>query len=351
MTSKRKHCSSLIFNEKYDYNDVTYYLSKCICIISSLPVYTVHKDILTNIMAIINNYKANRLINPDKLNFLYLKDHNNTYTVIKEYSILEYYFGFVLNSLKGVKDNRSFYINSIGNNLGKKSFLTYHVNNNYGYPICNYDMAALVDKFNIDDLIKVYMALMMEYKLILVFNDYSEINTIIFSLVSLLYPLKWSFPLISYLTDNLVETLEAPFGILIGAHVQYIPIIELKLSQGVMTDETMIYNLTTKSFISFPEKFPDLPPKMFNEIKANIYKFLAERINITNDIDIEDTELAKLFEPETIKKLDCSIYLNLKMGQIFFNVFIELVRNLESSIYFNKVKSLIQAERKLNIDI
>jgi hypothetical protein len=341
MSSKRKHCSSLTFYEKYEYNNVTYYLSKCVCIISSLPIYNIHKDILTTIMSIINNYKSNRLTNADKLNFLYLKDHKNTYTVIKEYSILDYYFGFILNTLKGNKDNKSFYINSIGNNLGKKTFLNYHINNNYGYPICNFDTTNLLDKFNIDDLIKVYMALLMEYKLILVFSDYTEINTIIFSLVSLLYPLRWSFPIISYLTNALVETLEVPFGIIMGAHFKYIPIIENKLNQGAMTDETMIYNLTTKTFISFPEKFPTLPSKMYNEIKSNIYKFLAEKICITNDIDIEDTDLAKLFDTDTIKKLDYSIYFNLRFSQIFFNVFIGIVKNLESSIYFNKVKSLL----------
>jgi hypothetical protein len=298
-------------------------------------------------MAIINNYKANRLITPDKLNYVYLKDHNNTYTVIKEYSILEFYFGFILNTLKGNKDNKSFYVNSIGNNLGKKTFLNYHINNNYGYPISNFDISTLLDKFNIDDLIKIYLALLMEYKLVLVFNDYTEINTIIFSLVSLLYPLKWSFPIISYLTENLVDMLEAPFGIIIGAHSQYLPVIEYKLKQGALTDESVIYNLIDKTFFSLPENFPELPTKMFNEIKANIYKFLAEKICITNDIDLDDSELAKLFEVETIKKLDSSIFFNLKLNQIFFNIFLELVKNLESSIYFNKVKSLLLADGKI----
>jgi hypothetical protein len=301
------------------------------------------------IMTIIENYKINRLSNPDKLNIVYMKDPNNTYTVIKEYSILEYYFGFILNSLRANKDNKSYCINSIGNNIGKKTFLHYHINNSYGYPISYFNQTRIFDIFNIDDFIKIYMGLMMEYKLILIFNDYSEINDIIFTLVSFLYPLKWSFPIISYLTNNLVETLEAPFGIIIGAHVEYIPIIEAKLQQDAITEETLIYNLTNKTFLSFPAQFPVLPAKIVNEVRSNIYKFFSDKLAITSDMDNDDIEIIKIFDLDLAKQIDANIFLNLKLNQIFFNVFVELIKNLESAIYFNKVKSLLQSKRKYNL--
>ena len=85
-----------------------------------------------------------------------------------------------------------------------------------------------------------------------------KILTLLYSLLlHLIYPLKWNFPLISFLTPTLLETLEAPFGIIIGVHNQYLNIVMKKLKNKEMTEETLIYNITNKSFLYLPEKFPE----------------------------------------------------------------------------------------------
>ena len=53
-----------------------------------------------------------------------------------------------------------------------------------------------------------------------------------------------------------------------------------------------------------------------------------------------DIELVKIFSSDIASKIDPQAYLNLKFIQVFFNVFLEITKNLESSIYFNKVKNI-----------
>jgi hypothetical protein len=276
---------------------------------------------------------------PEQLKYVYLKGKQKSYTVLKEYSILEFYFSFILNCMKYSKDDKSYYVNYIGNNAGKKCFLKFHINSNYGYPLADYDMTILLDKFNVEDLIKVYIGLLMEYKLIIVFDNYEDINNIIFSITSLIFPLKWNFPLISFITPSIIETLEAPFGIIIGVHSKYLPILNTKMKQKAITEETLIYNVTTKSFIYLPDNFPQLPLKVMNELRSNIYLVLSEKLAITSDLENNDIELSKIFPIDACKNIDAIHYLNLKFIGIFFNVFLELVKNLESSIYFSKVKN------------
>jgi hypothetical protein len=341
-TAKRKHCTCLTFYETYEIKEKPgkIFILKAICMVSSRPIYGTHKELLNNFHSIQLNHKEYRKNSSEQLNYIYLRDKSKSYTVLKEYSVLEFYFAFVLNSLKLPKEETSFYINYIGNNMGKKCFLKYFTNSKHSFPLVDYDTTKLLEYFNIEDLIKIYMGLLMEYKLILVFEDYETINDLIFSLVNLLFPLKWKFPIISFISPSLIDTVEAPFGIIIGLHSEYLNILNNKINQELMVDETLIYNLQNKSFIFFPKIFPEIPVKILNELRSSIYMVLSEKLSLTTEIENEDTELHKIFPTNSYKKIDPILYLNLKINQVFFNVFIELIKNLESSIYFNKIKSI-----------
>jgi hypothetical protein len=349
-TTKRKHCSCLTFYETYETKQNKLSVLKAICIISNLPLYSTHKDILNNIFSIASNYKINKTLFPDQLKYVYLKEKSKSYTVLKEFSILEFYFSFLLNCLKFSNKDAGIYVSYIGNNAGKKCFTKLYLNDKVGYPLVDFDMTLLLDRFNVDDLIKIYMSLLMEHKVILMFDDYQEINLIIFSLITLLYPLKWNFPVISFVTQTLLETLEAPFGMLIGLPNKFSNFISHKINSGSFSDETIIYNLTNKSFFYQPKKFPELPLKIINELRSNIYLVLSEKLSLTSDLENDDTELFKLFPSlECAKKIDPIIFLNLKLVQVFYNLFLELVKNIESSIYFNKLKSLKNKKEKYQL--
>jgi len=347
--AKRKHCTCLLFYESYETKEKLgpIFLLKAVCMVSGKPIYETQKELLINFHSVQVNHKENRNNSSEKLNYIYLRDKSKSYTVLKEYSVLEFYFSFVLNTLKYPKQENSFYVNYIGNNMGKKCFVKYFGNSKQSFPLADYDMTKILDYFSVEDLIKVYMAMLMEYKLILIFDDYQQINSLIFSLVNLLFPLKWKFPIISFVASSLIDTIEAPFGIIIGLHSQYINILTEKINQDLMVDETLIYNLQNKNFTFFPKKFPELPMKMTNELRSNVYLLLSEKLSLSSESDNEDTELFKIFPTNACKKIDPIVYLNLKICGVFFNVFLDLIKNLDSSIYFNKVKSIKSLNGKI----
>lgn len=224
--------------------------------------------------------------------------------------------------------------------MGKKAFLKVHINSKSFLKIKDYDISILMDLINIENLIKIYIGLLMEYKIILIFDNYETINKLIFSLLSLLFPLKWKLPIISYALEPLIDSLEAPFGMICGLHSKFLPILKQKFDYKLMGDETLIYNLNNNTFIFFPEEFPELPKKITNELKSNFYLFLSEKLSINNGIKFNNSEYNSIFPEYLDKYLNPMDYLNLKFNMIFINCFLEIFRNLEEFIDVGKINIL-----------
>ena len=184
------------------------------------------RDILKNIYTIMTNYKANRKLFPEKLNYVFVKERSKSYTVIKEYNLLDFYFGFLLNSIRLKKGDKSFASYYMSNNSGKKYFFKFHLNDKTSIGVPDFDMTILLDKFNVEDLIKIYTALLMEYKIFLVFDNYEDINIIIWSLISILFPMKWNLPIIPFIAKKLnTDFLETIVPTIAGCPSSLIPLV------------------------------------------------------------------------------------------------------------------------------
>lgn len=105
----------------------------------------------------------------------------------------------------------------MSNNSGKKYFLKFHLNDKTTFGVPDFDLTILLDKFNVEDLIKIYTAMLMEYKVFIVFDNYEDINIIIWSLISLLFPMKWNLTIIPFMGKKLdPEFLESIVPTIIG---------------------------------------------------------------------------------------------------------------------------------------
>lgn len=307
-----------------------------------METFNTTKEILKNIYSIILNQKNSKETkgNQTQICYVYLKDEQQNKTsyksVIKEYKLLEFYFGFLLNSLKLKKEERSFFIKHIGNNMGKKCFLDFHINSKSFLKIKDFDISLLMDSINVENLIKLYLGLLMEYKIILIFENYETINKIIFALLSLLFPMKWRLPIISYALEPLIDSLEAPFGMICGLHSKFFPLLKRKLEQKLIGEETLVFNLTGNSFAFFPEDFPELPKKITNELKSNFYLILSEKLSISNGMQFANSEYSAIFPDAIVKFADPMRFLNLKFSLIFINCFLEIMKKLEE--YIDPVK-------------
>ena len=337
MNNNRKHISALQYYENYTISGNDFSLTKLICIVSSFEIYDTMTSILNHLyksvilQSIINNTSHSEKLD---IKYLYIKN-KKSYIILQENKALEFIISFLLHSLyyDTQEGKYSYLINSPNNNFGFNTFLSYSIESKDDIPLKDYSLYSIIESFNVDDLIKIYGYLIMGYKLVLLFEDYSKINQIIHSLLSILYPLKWKkFPIISFISDKnskMLDMIESPISVIIGVHLQYKELIKEKVKQGDYDKETIIYNLVSKSFISINTE-AEMPSVIVDELKLELHKFIAEAISIDKNIEVNNTEYYRMFGE--IKGMNKTIYYNYKIISIFYNTFLELVKNINNCI-------------------
>ena len=285
--SKLKFCSTLIFYENYNKNNKQFSILKSLTLVSNKDFFNTHKNILENIKEILSN-------------------KNNNF-------ILKLYFNILLNYIeinKKNSSNSSFFLKNI-NNINKP-LINFHFDSKNPFPLKDFNISIILDNFYIEDLIKIYLSILMEYKIILIFSDINEINIVINSLLALIYPLKWNFPISSYLLPETEVMLDAPFACLIGVEEKYLNLIKFRIKKNLFNPETVIYCLNKKEFL-FLENFNfKIEENLENEIKSELYFIFSQRFN-ENEIN-KNSEFFRMFNNNNNEKN----YLNNELIKIYF---------------------------------
>ena len=362
--TKLKHCSSLSFYENYKLKTKDILIKKSITLVSSKDYYATQKQILENIYKIISNYFLYKNKNSNLIKKICYENYfSKEKMFLQEYSLLPFYFSFILNSwdvnpsnnrmlksfnvlpLKSDKSENKSQMNDINTN---DFFIKIFIDDKIPFPIKDYDLSILLYKFHIDDLIIIYQSLLMEYEIILIFNNFEEINIIIYSLLSLIYPLKWKFPITSFLLPETEVMLDAPFATIIGVHESFKYLLEYKIKKECFyLETTIIYDLIEKKFILKDPNFPLMQNKLANNIKSSLYFLKADLYQFKNGTIKINNGLMKLFEKNEniVNKIEKKVYINMKIISIFFNVFIDLIKNFKSCIKYEEIE-----KNKININ-
>ena len=357
--TKLKHCSSLSFYENYKLSTKDILIKKSITLVSSKDYYDTQKKILEYIYKIILNYYSNKNTNSNLLKKICYENYfSHEKLFLEEYSLLSFYFSFILNAWDINPSNnkliKSFHViplkseNLNNNKITNDFFMKIFIEDKTPFPIKDYNISILLDKFHIDDLIIIYQGLLMEYEIILIFNNFEEINIINYSLLSLIYPLKWKFPITSFLLPETEVMLDAPFATIIGVHESFKYLIEYKIKKECFNLETtIIYDLTEKNFILKDPNFPLLDDKLINNIKSSLYFLKADLLQFKHGTIKINNGLMKLFDKneKIVNKIEYKKYINIKIISIFFNIFIDLIKDFKSCIKYNEIE-----KNKININ-
>lgn len=67
-----------------------------------------------------------------------------------------------------------------------------------------------------DKLVNLLVALLQERKVVIIKSDVSDLALIMQALITLLQPFTWHHTLITYITEEMVDLLEAPVPFFIG---------------------------------------------------------------------------------------------------------------------------------------
>ena len=310
-----------------------------IALVSPFDIYDCHIEILSKLNNIIIDYYCNfdEKIYKKKV---YIDDN-----YIPEFQILEFYFSFLLNSLNyDINYRKSICISNI-DNKENMTFCKFHIdipeNINNILPLKDYNISIILDKFYIEDLVKIYTGLLLDYKIILIFNNYNEINLIIQSLLTITFPLnKSEYQVFSYITLNDEFLINLPCSIIA---------VHKNLKINFIEKDSIIYSLLDKKFIQYPEKKIPLIDNQYivNELKSKLYDSLAEKLEINSEMDFELTDLGEMFNNNLCTKINSNIYLNLKICSIFFKIFLLLLKDLNNYIDFKQAEKLFKKNREI----
>ena len=325
---ERKFISILYFYENYVINNSYFSLPKIICLISKFEVLDACKMILENLFHMF--FSKN-----DQQKFYYfknlqIKNCKNKYFIAQDKEIMEFYMSFILNLLPHQQEYSHILVNYLNNNFAKNTFLTYHIESQNSIPIKDFNLFILFQKFNVEDLINVYLSILIGNKIIIVFENYEEINQILLSLISIIYPLNWKkFPFITYITKDMIEILDSPISIIMGMHIKYLDLLKQKIQIGEIQNDTIVYNIVDKSYIFPSSKSIDLPSDMKSSLIKDIYDLIYE-YSIKYEKNNKN-EFYNLFN-ENIFLLEHKIYFNLKISYLFFRYFLGIIKNIDLCI-------------------
>ena len=362
-----------------------------IALISFLDIFESHKEILSNIIDIISNYfsaninnNSNNSNNNKRIREVFCGNQ-----IFEEYRLIPFYFSFLLNLTLDNLDNsdkiKNIYLMNIPNNYFKNILSKISLNpknNNSILSLKEYDTSILLEKFYIEDIFKLYYALLLDKTIIFLFNDYSEINILINSLLSITFPLEknkkynikyiynkselqskkitrkdqLNFIYLIYYTENddlsfLPEegntpSLTSSKNTNIGSTIDNININE---NTGYNTclnfyyyKDTFVYSIKEKKFLNCPinleknnNKIIFIEEEINDEIKSQLYFTMGEKLAINSDMNFEETDLSLIFDNSTCNKINSFLYLNLKIKAIFFRGFLMIMNGINSAINFN----------------
>ena len=355
-----------------------------VALVSTLDIYECHKEILSHFIDIITNYFINNsTITSNKKNREIYLTNTQTYKAFEEYRLIPFYFSFFLNlTLDNNSNKNNICLSNISNNYFQNIFCKIVVNSKRKNSILllkEYDTSIILERFYIEDLIKLYCAILLDKSIILLFNDYYEINILINSLLSITYPLanfkKYKISYIynkselqgkklikseknnnliavyfkedddlSFLPEegktpsflsSIVSKINDKIENSISESTQYIPCLNFYYSKNAF-----VYSIKDKKFLNCPfenENYNEdlLPEEIINDIKSQLYFILGEKIVINSEMNFEETDLGLIFDNSTCKKINTYLYLNLKIKAIFFRAFLMLMNGLNTSLNLN----------------
>ena len=302
-----KHCSCLIYKEKIKLKDNAYIIIKSsLVLISSYDLYEFHKEIIEYFGDIIINYITTRNGSKINSNSIYNSCYQNENgDVIKSYMLFPLVISFLLNGLVIHKNNKltneSFLISDLFShqislslsNIGKCFQFKFHLPiKNTLFKLIEYDLMILLKNIHIDDLIQIYLNMLLEKQIVFIFTNYCEINILIQSIIKLLYPLDHrKYQSVSYINNSNDKIVKQENLSIFGV---YESDYERKYKHSINMKESVIYHIEHKHFVNLPPfQFPD--KQLVNELSSKLHYLIGEKIMIDSEMSFDESQLKEIF--------------------------------------------------------
>ena len=189
----------------------------------------------------------------------------------------------------------------------------------------------LLDELTVELIVLIFKLLIFEQKILLIGNNYDNISQISFNFISLLYPFKWGNTYIPIMSEQMLKYLESFLPFFNGLHYS---LYERENTQNILknaSDNIFIININEKTIKI--NKYQDIKGnkanlKKINEILPNFPKNIESKLNLGLGVLKSYYEKKKL--TKDFNKNDDVLKINIKIKQVFIQIFIELLYGYEN---------------------
>lgn len=170
----------------------------------------------------------------------------------------------------------------------RKTFARYRNYKPYGFTLPNFTFQPLLDSVKPNRILELVKCLLLEKKILIIRDNFADNAALIESLLMLLSPLyllcellfysQWTFVNISYLSESMVEYIDAPMPYIIGVPRAIWKDIKKQRGDTIPTD-LVIFDVD-KNKLKCNEQIPDLPPKAAESVYATLLSIVDEKERI-----------------------------------------------------------------------
>lgn len=143
--------------------------------------------------------------------------------------------------------------------------------------ILNIEFDKLFTIFNINQILEIFRYLMLNTKIIIFSQDIKNLTPIILSLLSLLYPFKYPYTVVSVLHKEAYAIIDNITPVLVGINEKYSENFFKNFDIDI-NDFTLVINMDKQQLINLPKdykkKLPQLPYKYKNELLNKINNYI-----------------------------------------------------------------------------
>ena len=227
----------------------------------------------------------------------------NKHTANKKYTV-EFYISLLFHHIyynsEWQNEVEIFYRDS---RKHRRTFARYRNYKPTGFTLPNFTFQPLLESIKPNRILELTKFLLLEKKILLVRDQYSDNAVIIESLLMLLSPLynialitlhsQWTFVNISYLSYSMLDYIDAPMPFIMGVPRSIWKDIKRQRSDNIPSD-IIIFDLD-KNKLTCNEQVPDLPPKAAESVYATMLSIMDEKERILNTYKMQGERERRVF--------------------------------------------------------
>ena len=161
--------------------------------------------------------------------------------------------------------------------------------------ISEINFCVLFKYFSLTKIIKIFSLILLESKVLFIFNDYRTLSELSYIFINLIWPIKWDGTFIPVLSLATYQFLQSLFPFVMGIDEYLLKsAIENKIINPSKPDISYVFIGNEKKNI-FNPNVAELPSKVFDYLHSELKKIKAENERKTSNIQILNEKMRNAF--------------------------------------------------------